>query len=162
MDWMKLLGLQPPAPKPQAAPTPNQQMQDPLYGLGSLDDRDNQLQQQLAQAHALRKSNMASQHSTGLGSALGGLGDIFNNVSGAIDEHNIEEGRKAIYDKQDKGRAALDQQNQALVKEQQARDMEMQKLWTAALRQRLGMPGDMSAPPLPGDEDFLPYPGGGQ
>lgn len=46
------------------------------------------LDQQLAQARALR--NPASgQHSTGMGAALGGLGDVFRSISGAGQEQVI-------------------------------------------------------------------------
>ena len=60
-DWQQLLL----ALSPQAA-----------YG-----DQEKAIQEQLAQAYALR-NRQQSQHTTGAGAALGGMGDILNTVTG--------------------------------------------------------------------------------
>jgi len=52
-----------------------------LMGLGSMDERQQLVRQQLAQAQALRDP-ISGQHSTGMGAALGGLGDVFRGIGG--------------------------------------------------------------------------------
>lgn len=54
-----------------------------LMGMGTLDERGQLLQQQLQMADALRQPQ-AGEHSTGLGAALGGLGDVLRGTIGGI------------------------------------------------------------------------------
>jgi hypothetical protein len=54
-------------------------------GQGAFSEQDRAIQQQLAQADALRNRHL-SQHSTGIGGGLGAMGDILNAYVGKRDQ----------------------------------------------------------------------------
>lgn len=74
-----------------------------LLGLGTMDERSQLLQQQLAQAEALR-SGPQQHHSTGLGAALGGLGDVVKNVAGSMKAQKLNDQMAGLADEKDKRR----------------------------------------------------------
>lgn len=74
-----------------------------LINMGTLDEQDEMLARQEAMAEQLRRPS-GRQHTTALGAALGGVGDIVNNVSGGIQANRLREQRGAIGGKKDAGR----------------------------------------------------------
>lgn len=74
-----------------------------LLGLGTMDERSALLQQQLAQAEALRQGG-GQKYSTGLGAALGGLGDVVNNVAGSMKAQKVNDQLLGLADEKDKRR----------------------------------------------------------
>jgi hypothetical protein len=74
-----------------------------LLGLGTLDERDELLQQQMLQAQALGQPNR-TQHSTALGAALGGLGNVAGAIGGGIGNAQSMAGREALLGQKDAGR----------------------------------------------------------
>src|SRR3954471_16549432 len=77
-----------------------------LLGMGSLDERGGIIEDQLKQALALRQPT-EQQHSTGIGPALGGHGDIFRGVGGGIAERDLRGQQQANLAKKDAGRATF-------------------------------------------------------
>jgi hypothetical protein len=59
-----------------------------LMGLSTADEQEAQLQAQLQQAEELRRAKSGA-HTTGLGAALGGLGDVVNSGIGAYQQHKL-------------------------------------------------------------------------
>lgn len=84
--------------------TPEQLQQ--LLSLGTLDEQGSLLEQQLAQAQALRNP-MGGQRSTGLGAGIAALGDTLRGVSGAIQEGRIRKEQEALIPKRQSGRSIL-------------------------------------------------------
>lgn len=74
-----------------------------IFGMGTLDERGALLNQQMAQAEALRQSS-GKQYSTGLGAALGGLGDVTRMVGGTMDMNRLQKEQEALLGKKDAGR----------------------------------------------------------
>lgn len=74
-----------------------------LLGLGTLDERGDQLTQQLMQAQALQNAQPGN-HSTGMGAALGGLGDAINAGVGGYRQGQIQEEQQALLGQKDAGR----------------------------------------------------------
>lgn len=98
-----------------------------LLGLGTLDERGGMLQQQMAQAEALRQPS-GQQYSTGWGAALGGVGDLTRQIAGTRQMDALRQQQEAILGKKDAGRG----------------------LYVDALRRRMG-PGQMQP-----SEDVIP------
>jgi uncharacterized small protein (DUF1192 family) len=76
-----------------------------LLGLGTLDERDALLQQQMQQAEALRRGS-GKEYSTGAGAALGGLGDMVRAVRGRMMDKDATTKREELLGKKDAGRNA--------------------------------------------------------
>lgn len=74
-----------------------------LMGMGTLDERGSLLDQQLAQAQALRQPQ-SGPHSTGMGAALGGLGDAVRSFSGGIQELGLRDQQRGLLNQKDQGR----------------------------------------------------------
>lgn len=81
------------------------EVQEMLMGMGTLDERGALLQQQMAQAEALRQPS-GRQYSTGLGAALGGIGDFARQVAGTRGMDKAQGDLAALLDKKDAGRMA--------------------------------------------------------
>lgn len=79
-----------------------------LLGMGTLDERGALLQQQQAQAEALRqKPGMAMGHVSPWGAALAGLGDVANQVRGGVQGQAAGQGLESLLGKKDAGRGAF-------------------------------------------------------
>ncbi len=65
-----------------------------MSGMAGLQDKNAMLQQQLAQAEALRQPR-GERHSEGLGAALGGVGDILRQIKGQMQESSLNDEMKA-------------------------------------------------------------------
>lgn len=63
-------------------------MMNTILGAGGYEDRSHVLEDQLKQAQLLRTPR-SQQHITGLGAALGGLGDIVGNITGGLQENKL-------------------------------------------------------------------------
>jgi hypothetical protein len=74
-----------------------------LLGMGTLDERGGLLQQQMMQAEALRKPS-GQQYSTGLGAALGGMGDLARTIGGTMDMGRLQKEQEALLSQKDAGR----------------------------------------------------------
>lgn len=74
-----------------------------LFGMGTLDERGGLLDQQLAQAMALRQGG-GRQHTTGAGAALGGIGDVLNGVRSFQQEQQIRGQQQDLLGQKDAGR----------------------------------------------------------
>jgi hypothetical protein len=74
-----------------------------LMGMGTLDEKGGLLEQQMAQAQALR-SNHSQGHSTGLGAGLGGLADILNGYASGRQQKETGEQQQALLAQKDSGR----------------------------------------------------------
>jgi hypothetical protein len=74
-----------------------------LLALGTLDERGGLLQQQMAQAEALRQPS-GRQHSTGLGAALGGIGDLTKFIGGTRQMDDLRAKQEALMGQKDAGR----------------------------------------------------------
>lgn len=74
-----------------------------LIGLGTLDERGALLQDQMAQAQALRQPQ-AGHHTTGMGAALGGLGDVVRGFAGARQTTALGAQQAELLGQKDKGR----------------------------------------------------------
>lgn len=100
--------------------------------LGSLDDENAGLQEQLARARALRDHSLTMKNYNSVGSAaLGGLADVINSIRGGAQEKDALARQQAIRGQQTQGREGF---TQALIN---------------ALRQRqqpASSPGDFSLP----------------
>jgi hypothetical protein len=83
----------------QATPEELQQ----LLGLGTLDERGGLLEQQLAQAQALRTNN-AAHHSTGLGAGLAGIGDALTGYASGAQQKALGAQQQALLAQKDAGR----------------------------------------------------------
>ncbi len=81
---------------------PPEQLQK-MLGLGSMDERGDLIQQQMAQAMALRKPSQV-QHSTGMGAAFGGLADVINGATGTYQMGQLQKQQGALLDQKDAGR----------------------------------------------------------
>jgi transcription elongation GreA/GreB family factor len=84
--------------------TPEQLQQ--LASLGSLDERGQQLQDQIARAQALRGQSLASQHQSPIGAAMGSLADILNSGRANTMEQQAVEAQHANQGQQAAGRSA--------------------------------------------------------
>lgn len=76
-----------------------------MLGLGTLDEEDALLAQQMEQAQALRKGS-GKQFSTPVGALLGGLGDVINSGMGAQQANQLMGQRKDLLGKKTSGRKA--------------------------------------------------------
>lgn len=76
-----------------------------LLGLGTLDERGGLLQQQLAQAEALRQPRQ-QQHSTGGGAIGHGIGNLFRGIHGTIQGGQAQAGMQDLMGQKDAGRSA--------------------------------------------------------
>lgn len=74
-----------------------------ILGLGTMDERGALLQQQMAQAEALRQPS-GRQYSTGWGAALGGLGDAAKFIAGSRQMDKTQAGLEELLGKKDAGR----------------------------------------------------------
>lgn len=74
-----------------------------LLGMGTLDERGAMLNQQMAQAEALRQPS-GQQHSTGWGAALGGVGDMARQIAGTRQMDALRQQQEALLGKKDAGR----------------------------------------------------------
>lgn len=99
-----------------------------LLGMGTLDERGGMLQQQMAQAEALRQPS-GRQASTGWGAAFGGIADGLRNIQGTQQMDTLRQQQEALLNKKDAGRGK----------------------YVDALRRRMG-PGQQMQP----TEDVLP------
>jgi hypothetical protein len=77
--------------------------QEQLLGMGTLDERQAMLEQQMAQAQALRQPS-DSRHVTGLGAALGGLTDGLRYVQGTREMEALRAQQEGLLGKKDAGR----------------------------------------------------------
>lgn len=75
-----------------------------LMGMGTLDERAALLEQQMAQAQALRQPS-GERHITGAGGAFGGLNDAVKNVWGAYQQKQLQDQQAALLDQKDQGRS---------------------------------------------------------
>ncbi len=75
-----------------------------LMGMGSLDEQGAQLDQQMAQAQALRQPS-GENYSTATGAIAGGIGDTIRAIGGALQTRKIREQQKALTGKKDAGRS---------------------------------------------------------
>lgn len=82
------------------------EVQEQLLGMGTLDERGALLQQQMAQAEALRQPS-GKQYSTGLGAALGGMGDLARTIGGTMDMSRLQKEQEALLGKKDAGRMSF-------------------------------------------------------
>lgn len=73
-----------------------------LFGMSTLDERGNVIQDQMRQAMALRDP-ISGQHSTGMGAALGGLGDVFRGIGGGVAERGLRADQQENLGKKDAG-----------------------------------------------------------
>lgn len=76
---------------------------DELMRLGTVDERQALLEQQMAQAQALRKPD-GQQHYSALGGALGGLNSAINNIYGAYQQGQLSEQQMELMKQKDAGR----------------------------------------------------------
>lgn len=74
-----------------------------LLGLGTLDERGGMLNQQMAQAEALRQPS-GRQATTGWGAAFGGAADGLRNIQGMQQMDAIRKQQEALLGKKDAGR----------------------------------------------------------
>ena len=74
-----------------------------LLSMGTLDERGMALQEQMAQAQALRRPSQ-QRHITPLGGALGGFSNAVNNVHGAYRLAELQKQQEALFDRKDTGR----------------------------------------------------------
>ena len=74
-----------------------------LLGLGTLDEQGQLLQQQMAQAQALRRPS-GTQYTAPVAAGLGGLADVLNSVNGTIQTHQARSGQEALLKQKDEGR----------------------------------------------------------
>lgn len=74
-----------------------------LLRLGTLDERGALLEQQLAQAQALRQPDNR-QHYSGFAGAMAGLSNAANNVYGAYQQKKLGEQQQALLGQKDAGR----------------------------------------------------------
>lgn len=77
-----------------------------LLGMGTLDERGGIVQDQIKQAMAMRDP-IAGQHSTGMGAALGGLGDVFRGIGGGVAEHGLRQQQQGLLAQKDAGRQSF-------------------------------------------------------
>lgn len=111
-----------------------------LLGMGTLDERGDLLQQQLLQAQALQNPT-SGDHSTGMGAALGGLGDVFRSVGGGMQQNKAQGQQLDILGKKDAGRAAFARAASDYLRSQQAQqDMMQMKGQANRLGQQLPVP----------------------
>lgn len=82
--------------------TPEQLQQ--VLSLGTFDDEGSLLEQQMAQAQALRNP-MGGQRSTALGAGIAALGDTLRGITGAIQEGRIRKEQEALIPKRKAGRS---------------------------------------------------------
>lgn len=81
--------------------TPEEQNQ--LLAMGTLDERQGQLERQRAQAELLRQGSN-QQYSTGLGAALGGLANVVQAGQGQYQLEKAQQGIQDILAQKDAGR----------------------------------------------------------
>ncbi|AAK94390.1 hypothetical protein Mx8p55 [Myxococcus phage Mx8] len=74
-----------------------------LIGLGTLDERQGLLDQQMAMAQALQQPS-GKQSSTGWGAALGGLGDVVRGFQGQHKLQQAQAGMEDLLAQKDAGR----------------------------------------------------------
>lgn len=74
-----------------------------MVGMGTLDERQALLAQQLAQAEALR-NRQGPQRTTGVGAALQGLGDVASNLAGTLQGRDVRGKMEDLLGKKDAGR----------------------------------------------------------
>lgn len=74
-----------------------------LMGLGTMDERGGLLEQQLAQAQALRTNNSQG-HSTGLGAAFGGVADMLNGYASGAQQKGLGAQQQGLLGQKDAGR----------------------------------------------------------
>ncbi|NBD11833.1 hypothetical protein [Corallococcus silvisoli] len=84
-----------------ASLTPEEQQQ--LMGMGTLDDRAAMLEQQMAQAEALRSGDNREHYSAAAG-ALSGLSNAANNVYGTYMQKQALEQQRQLLNQKDQGR----------------------------------------------------------
>jgi hypothetical protein len=93
-----------------------------LFGAGTLDERGALLNQQMMQAEALRKPS-GQQHSTGLGAALGGMGDLARTIGGTMDMSRLQKEQEALLGQKDKLRQTYGQRFRQMGQPQMAEDV---------------------------------------
>ena len=81
--------------------TPEEQNQ--MLAMGTLDERQAQMERQRQQAELLRQGS-GQQYNTGMGAALGGLADVIRAGQGQYQLENAEAGIQDILGKKDAGR----------------------------------------------------------
>jgi hypothetical protein len=134
------------------APDPDAELRRLLGGLGGYDAQSEQLQQQMARAQALRQGT-GQHHSTGIGAALGGLGDVVRAYQGGQMGLDAQAKVQALQGNRDKARSTYDTTvNQALAfqPDAAATPEEQQKARVAALlrQEQIGMMGQGSPDPV--------------
>lgn len=96
---------------------------------GALADESTALDDQIAQARALRGQNLASQHTSPAGAALGGIADLLNAGRSAQMEHQAQERQQGIRGQQTAIRGdTLGAYGQAMGDSQAQQQMEMQAI----------------------------------
>ena len=75
-----------------------------LLGMGTLDERQNMLGHQMAQAEILKQGS-GKQYSTGMGAALGGLADVIRAGQGQYQMQQAQAGMEDLLGQKDAGRA---------------------------------------------------------
>jgi hypothetical protein len=81
-------------------------------GLGTIPERNALLEQQMAQAHAVRQGGRAERRTSPMGAILGGLGDVAGALGGTLQENDATQQMLGNFGKQDQGRAAAGQLDQ--------------------------------------------------
>lgn len=76
-----------------------------LLGMGTLDERGQLLQQQMAQAEALRQPQGGNYSSVG-GAIGGGIGDVLRGLGGGLAQAGLGEQQQALLGQKDMGRNA--------------------------------------------------------
>jgi len=88
-----------------------------LLGLGTLDERQQMLGHQMAQAELLRQPSN-KHYSTGWGAALGGLADVVRAGQGQYQLEQAQQGMEDILGKKDAGRVAYGELLQRFAQQQ--------------------------------------------
>lgn len=123
--------------------SPEQRQQ--LLGLGVIDEEQALLQQQMAMADALRQGS-GQQYTSPFAAAVGGLGDVVGNISGAVKQKGLMDDLQANVGRRVEGRDAF----------VQAQIDELRKRRAAA------MPGVMAGLTDPRGGVIAPMMGGGR
>lgn len=105
-----------------------------LMGMTTLDERGGVIQDQIAQALAMRQP-VSGQHSTGMGAALGGLGDVLGNIGGGIQNKMLRGEQQGNLAKKDAGNSLYG------------------SVWQRMLRSQEPTPNLVSNSPLEGQQD---------
>lgn len=116
--------------------SPEQRQQ--LLGLGVIDEEQALLQQQMAMADALRQGS-GQQYTSPFAAAVGGLGDVVGNISGAVKQEGLMDDLQANVGRRVEGRDAFTQAQIDALRRQRAATMG-----------RLTSPGGGVIAPMPG------------